>query len=456
MYIEKKIASFIENYGLMNELGKNLNIANIADYNAAEKKCMSDACEIFKQEGCAYELHEETCEIEFVLPGHNGTFVLSFTKFASYNEPDTVLELFPETAKKKDEEDEEEDIDPTGNLADLIKLAVTLQAEKKDLSKQLKALRKEIDAQAKQSGSDVGNHDDVLKENERLNSELTLAKENANNLSAELKEKENMISQLETALVSAAAESKNASDGSFEEITKRDKAIKDLNAQVASLEKTCSEQEAKIAEYETRTETLKNVSAVSSDAPASVLDEKAHEELRRLAYTDVKFGTMNTNAFNRDLKALSKETGVVAQVNICDMKHINEVCGRSAGDKLIKTVAGDLVEHFDEEHVYRMYGDQFFILKTDGDESSLYAELDLIRQKLDTDKIKVVFAVTSYNKYKSAGALVNALSELCSNAKQAKDNYGGERPKYAPKVEEDNGYEDVDIDELIAAKCQGE
>lgn len=125
-----------------------------------------------------------------------------------------------------------------------------------------------------------------------------------------------------------------------------------------------------------------------------VLEEKnetlaaENERLYTIAYTDTKTKVMNTNAFNRDFKKRNIAETSIAIFNIRNTKSINENLGRKAGDGLIKTVAGMLAEAFGKENVYRVMGDQFYVLSND--ETSLIMAANTVLAKCKDQRIEII------------------------------------------------------------------
>lgn len=125
-----------------------------------------------------------------------------------------------------------------------------------------------------------------------------------------------------------------------------------------------------------------------------VLEEKnetlatENERLYTIAYTDTKTKVMNTNAFNRDFKKRNITETSIAIFNIRNTKSINENLGRKAGDGLIKTVAGMLAEVFGKENVYRVMGDQFYVLSND--ETSLIMAANTVLAKCKDQRIEII------------------------------------------------------------------
>lgn len=82
--------------------------------------------------------------------------------------------------------------------------------------------------------------------------------------------------------------------------------------------------------------------------------------LQELSQTDTLTGSLNRRAFNRFIESVSEngEIGVV----FCDLnrlKYTNDTDGHNAGDALLIRFVQLMKQHFPEEHIYRISGDEF-------------------------------------------------------------------------------------------------
>ncbi len=120
------------------------------------------------------------------------------------------------------------------------------------------------------------------------------------------------------------------------------------------------------------------------------------EEIKKykaLAYSDQKYGVMNANAYHHFLETCEKDKVTVSVCGICNTKQINQLYGRAHGDRVIESVAKKLVELFGKENIYRIYGDQFFILTKNGDSSDIKRQLTALQSELFNDMVSVAFGV---------------------------------------------------------------
>lgn len=93
-------------------------------------------------------------------------------------------------------------------------------------------------------------------------------------------------------------------------------------------------------------------------------------KLERISYEDQLTGVMNRHALER---FYSKTYNTLKTIGIlsCDingLKLVNDTKGHEAGDKLIMDVAESLRVVFGNKNVYRMGGDEFIVIYTNGPE----------------------------------------------------------------------------------------
>lgn len=91
------------------------------------------------------------------------------------------------------------------------------------------------------------------------------------------------------------------------------------------------------------------------------IDDKT-SRLDYLAYTDFMTGVKNRTSYNEAISKLESENKSVGIlfVDINGLKQENDTKGHEFGDKMIKTVAGDLRDFF-KKYVYRIGGDEFVV-----------------------------------------------------------------------------------------------
>lgn len=92
------------------------------------------------------------------------------------------------------------------------------------------------------------------------------------------------------------------------------------------------------------------------------------DKLERISYEDQLTGVMNRHAlesFNEKTYGSLKTIGILS-CDINGLKLINDTKGHEAGDKLIRDAAESLRIVFGNKNVYRMGGDEFIVIYTNG------------------------------------------------------------------------------------------
>ena len=115
-----------------------------------------------------------------------------------------------------------------------------------------------------------------------------------------------------------------------------------------------------------------------------VLQRDNNRRLQRYGYNDLMTGVGNRRAFEK-YKNEKIDTGITYGYVMCDingLKMVNDMQGHEAGDEMIKDVASCLSYIFGNEKVFRMGGDEFVTIYTEGDEAALRKKLDGVRVML--------------------------------------------------------------------------
>ncbi len=96
---------------------------------------------------------------------------------------------------------------------------------------------------------------------------------------------------------------------------------------------------------------------------------RKEHQIRHLAYHDPLTGLANRAAFNEALGSALKRGGEVALfcVDLDRFKEVNDVYGHSAGDELLRTVAGRIMAAAPNAMTFRLGGDEFVVIGTGPD-----------------------------------------------------------------------------------------
>lgn len=121
--------------------------------------------------------------------------------------------------------------------------------------------------------------------------------------------------------------------------------------------------------HELSNEELGMLQQFADMASLNLSGAKLREELRQIAYQDVLTGLPNRASLkeklNQELRRLNSETvgGVLFYIDLDELKGINDNYGHSAGDRLLVTVGGLIIEIVGESgFVARLGGDEFVVV----------------------------------------------------------------------------------------------
>ncbi len=175
------------------------------------------------------------------------------------------------------------------------------------------------------------------------------------------------------------------------------------------------------------------------------------EMLENLAYNDLKTSAFTLNAFNRDFPEVELGKMILVLVNIQQMKTINEVYGKEAGDTVIDTVVEGLQKSFPSGKIYRVMGVEFAVIVYNSTLNHVKGQMSDLLNDLMKNDISIVYGISVGNKAKSHEGLVQYAEEEKKRMQEDADNI-----KY-DKIREDlnnspydvsNDIEDTDEDEL--------
>ncbi len=113
--------------------------------------------------------------------------------------------------------------------------------------------------------------------------------------------------------------------------------------------------------------------------------------------TDPLTKVYNRTSFNKDVeKKMNKSIGII-NVDIDNLKTINDVKGHAIGDKAIITLSNVLVEQGNGEYrVYRVGGDEFYVLGFNKTRKELESYISSVNLKLSKLKLSASFGSSIY------------------------------------------------------------
>ncbi|MCR5272347.1 MAG: GGDEF domain-containing phosphodiesterase [Lachnospiraceae bacterium] len=188
---------------------------------------------------------------------------------------------------------------------------------------------------------------------------------------------------------------------------------------------------------------------------ANVSSEK-NVELMHLAYEDVITGGRNFSFFNESLKKVNNE-GFVVTLDIRSFKIVNEICGMSKGDLILRNVSSIIEKYVDKVGFYGHLNADHFIFFIDSlDEMLVNNILERITENVEAlvalfeiPKISVYFGVTKWRVGMRTNVAISEANTAKHNIKSSSVcNYSFYRPEDMEKTIEEKKMED-DFDDAL-------
>lgn len=292
-----------------------------------------------------------------------------------------------------------------------------------ELKKQTEDLKEKAESSQKESearlNSIVNEYDHKLEAaNKRAkNAEEKVAQADQRAEQAEIRakdtsESDKKIADLETKLKDKDAQieqSRKQAQDSQNSLKNLRKETDKIRSELSNTKKQLSDAESKVSglkeEDSERTEYYKNL-------------ETEVKELRVLAYEDALTDTMNSNAFNRDIKAIDLHNTILARIGVRGMKEINESYGKASGDNALGIVAKELSNKFGKQSVYRVMGDNFLILINGTSDQDTRDSLSRIEKELSGQSIYIAYGIAVGSMTDSLPSLVGAAEEAMNSMKR--------------------------------------
>ena len=101
---------------------------------------------------------------------------------------------------------------------------------------------------------------------------------------------------------------------------------------------------------------------------AEIANHQMVKRMKVLSSTDLLTGTLNRNAMNNRILDHDNGTRVISEpygiffIDVNGLKTVNDMNGHLKGDDLLKDVAVTLKDHFPDDEVYRVGGDEFMVI----------------------------------------------------------------------------------------------
>lgn len=155
--------------------------------------------------------------------------------------------------------------------------------------------------------------------------------------------------------------------------------------------------------------------------------------LREEAHIDVLTGLRNRNRFKQAMQEFDETdfasfACIYADVN--GLHEINNHMGHQAGDLMLKTVAGILLNHFSPEESFRIGGDEFVMLCPDLTYEVIARRLELMCRQIEASGYSVSIGLEWRNSELDVKGIVQAAeAAMRKNKKEYYSSQGGERQK---------------------------
>ena len=97
---------------------------------------------------------------------------------------------------------------------------------------------------------------------------------------------------------------------------------------------------------------------------------RTYQEMQRQGERDTLTGLYNRNRYEQDLPHVAGacQNGLCCiYIDANGLHELNNCRGHGAGDHMLRTIAEELIQRFDGQHVYRVGGDEFVVFLPDGD-----------------------------------------------------------------------------------------
>lgn len=225
-------------------------------------------------------------------------------------------------------------------------------------------------------------------------------------------------------------------------------SVKDANAKYTALKKENDSLSKEAEKLRKENQTLSESSGTAAKELARLKNENA--SLSRQAFEDQQIGTLNEAAFQRDFPKANKAKAVLAQVSIAGMKMINLNYGMEAGTGAIKRVADEIKKHLPKANVYRVYGDQFWVLTESSKPETVQKALGEAQEALKEVELDVHYGIAAGSrsekledmKADAATALAQQKSGIFTNAYEP-DSIRPEKPQELPPEDPEKAKEEA-------------
>lgn len=312
-------------------------------------------------------------------------------------------------------------------LADKTRLLEEVKKQNEELQNRLK----EAEDRRIRAENDIKNQSDGAnalrqKLNGKDNELSALRNENVNlkkqageveNLRKQLSDKDNIIKGLNEKVSNAEKVSgdKSKAENDLKEAQSR---IKELTEKADSAEKNVKDLQKKLDEAKNAGNARLNDDIAKLKAENEKLT-KSLEDANRQAFADTLTGVKNISSFDSDFSKMNFNTMTFGIVSINGTKLVNDSFGFEYGDGMIKDVAALLADKFNKNFVYRVMGDQFYVLSRKYNPDNMTGMLEEIANTLQSRDEYISYGVAFGGNAKNKDDLIAQARTSCLEMKQS-------------------------------------
>ena len=317
-------------------------------------------------------------------------------------------------------------------IENLTATCTMLQSQLSSSEKELEALKDNTSSKDDEVASLRQEKEDLIKKNlDKIESiEAEISEKDA--IITELKDKLNMAKHADADLAITA-----------ENLKSSEKKVSDLNLKIEELKEKSRKAEIKVAELEKQ---VVDKNSTETDKLKQENERLKGEltESKKMIYTDSLTKVKNAAAFENEFKSVNVKNIILAIVSINGTKIVNDKFGTSDGDNMIIDVARTLADEFGKDYVYRIMGDQFYIIIRHRKYLEVKKKLeDIEASLLDVNEFISYGVESGYRYVNNPGDLLEVTKNNCFEMKLQKQK------EYEETVEEsDNGdISDIETEE---------
>lgn len=163
------------------------------------------------------------------------------------------------------------------------------------------------------------------------------------------------------------------------------------------------------------------IKQVSLSFAMALNHHNVYQTLNRISKLDKLTGLKNRNCFNETLEQLSitKDTMFACvYIDANGLHEINNKLGHNAGDKMLQTVANELLEAFAYDLVFRIGGDEFIVLSENSEEALINHKIQVVQANLKKHNYEISYGLSWIHNNDDIQAIVNAAESVMRKNKQ--------------------------------------